>query len=55
MKLEVLGSGTSFGVPMIGCACTTCISEDVRDKRNRASSLITFENGENVLTMTKKI
>lgn len=34
---------------MIGCKCATCTSQDIRDKRNRASSLITFENGKNVL------
>jgi phosphoribosyl 1,2-cyclic phosphate phosphodiesterase len=32
-----MGTGTSHGVPMIGCDCRTCRSEDPRDKRNRAS------------------
>lgn len=40
MKLTVLGSGTSHGVPMIGCSCRTCRSEDPRDNRTNASLLI---------------
>jgi len=40
MKLTFLGTGTSTGVPSIGCDCETCRSEDPRDKRLRASVLI---------------
>lgn len=40
LKVTVLGSGTSKGVPEIGCKCYTCISEDPRDKRTRASVLV---------------
>lgn len=39
VELLVLGSGTSQGVPAIGCACETCLSEDYRDKRLRPSVL----------------
>ncbi len=37
MKLTFLGTGTSTGVPSIGCDCETCLSDDPRDKRLRVS------------------
>jgi phosphoribosyl 1,2-cyclic phosphate phosphodiesterase len=40
MKLTFLGTGTSTGVPSIGCDCETCLSTDPRDKRLRVSVLI---------------
>lgn len=40
MKLTFLGTGTSVGVPMIGCECMTCTSADARDKRLRTGLLI---------------
>lgn len=40
MKLTFLGTGTSVGVPMIGCECTTCTSTDTRDRRLRTGLLI---------------
>lgn len=40
MKLTFLGTGTSTGVPTIGCECETCISNDHRDKRLRVSVLV---------------
>ena len=41
MNILFLGTGTSTGVPQIGCQCSTCISSDKKDKRLRASVLIT--------------
>ncbi len=40
MKLTFLGTGTSKGIPEIGCSCSTCMSTDPRDKRLRVSVLI---------------
>lgn len=40
MKLTFLGTGTSTGVPSIGCDCETCSSDDPRDKRLRVSVLV---------------
>lgn len=41
-KLTFLGTGTSQGVPMIGCQCEVCKSEDPRDKRLRSSVLVDY-------------
>jgi phosphoribosyl 1,2-cyclic phosphate phosphodiesterase len=44
LKITLLGTGTSHGVPMIGCDCRTCRSTDPRDRRSRPSILIERTN-----------
>jgi phosphoribosyl 1,2-cyclic phosphate phosphodiesterase len=44
LKVTVLGSGTSYGVPMIGCDCDVCRSTDPRDNRSRPSILLEVED-----------
>lgn len=44
IHLEFLGTGTSLGVPMIACKCHVCKSENPKDKRLRASLLISYQN-----------
>jgi phosphoribosyl 1,2-cyclic phosphate phosphodiesterase len=51
LQITVLGSGTSTGVPTIGCHCDVCTSSDPRDKRLRPSILLTY-SGRNVLIDT---
>jgi len=51
-RVLVLGTGTSHGVPMIGCECGTCRSTDPRDKRSRASILVQPQGGPSVLVDT---
>jgi phosphoribosyl 1,2-cyclic phosphate phosphodiesterase len=40
VRLTFLGTGTSFGVPQIGCRCRTCTSSDPRDRRTRTAALL---------------
>jgi phosphoribosyl 1,2-cyclic phosphate phosphodiesterase len=42
LELLFLGTGTSAGVPMIGCECAVCLSDDQRDKRTRPSVVISY-------------
>ncbi|GAB4190228.1 MAG: MBL fold metallo-hydrolase [Phycisphaeraceae bacterium] len=43
-ELIFLGTGTSAGVPMIGCECEVCTSDDPRDQRDRPSVLIRYDD-----------
>jgi phosphoribosyl 1,2-cyclic phosphate phosphodiesterase len=45
MRVTLLGTGTSHGVPAIGCDCAVCRSEDPRDRRTRPSLIIELEPG----------
>lgn len=44
MKIRILGSGTSTGVPEIGCTCPVCTSTDPRDNRLRTSAMVYTED-----------
>lgn len=52
MHVTFLGTGTSHGVPMIGCRCPVCTSADPRDRRSRPSAVLAFEDGATVLIDT---
>src|SRR5690349_6432609 len=51
-RVTVLGSGTSHGVPMIGCTCAVCASSDPRDKRTRPSIYVDVADGPKILVDT---
>lgn len=51
MNVTFLGTGTSHGVPMIGCDCPVCRSDDPKDKRTRCSALVEA-NGASLLIDT---
>lgn len=44
MKITLLGTGTSSGVPVLGCDCEVCRSRDPKDKRFRSAAMIETEN-----------
>ncbi len=43
MRLTFLGTGTSFGIPVVGCDCPTCTSDDPRDRRTRHGAVVGWE------------
>jgi phosphoribosyl 1,2-cyclic phosphate phosphodiesterase len=49
MKLHILGTGTSIGVPEMGCTCEVCTSADPRDNRLRTSALLETDAGTHIL------
>lgn len=52
MKLTFLGTGTSFGVPQIGCHCAVCRSADPRDRRTRVGAVVETDRGTRLLIDT---
>ena len=52
VTVQVLGSGTSSGVPTVGCSCKVCTSTDPRDNRLRPSILVQYENRNVVVDTT---
>jgi len=52
VKLTFLGTGTSFGVPMIGCHCAVCRSPDPRDRRTRVGAVVETDRGTRLLIDT---
>ena len=52
MRITFLGTGTSQGVPVIGCSCLVCQSPAPEDKRFRASIVVTHDDGTQVLVDT---
>jgi phosphoribosyl 1,2-cyclic phosphate phosphodiesterase len=55
VRLVVLGSGTSNGVPVIGCDCAVCRSPDPRDKRTRPSILVEVGDARVVVDTTPEL
>lgn len=52
MKITFLGTGTSFGVPQIGCRCRVCSSNDPRDRRTRVGAVVETDGGTRLLIDT---
>lgn len=52
MRLTFLGTGTSFGVPQVGCRCAVCRSTDPRDRRTRTGAVIETDGGTRLLVDT---
>ena len=51
MKVILLGTGTSQGIPVIGCNCPVCLSKDPHNKRTRSSAIVSY-HGRNIVIDT---
>ncbi len=49
MRVRFLGTSTSYGVPVVGCRCATCLSPNPRNKRTRASVYVETDDGAHLL------
>jgi phosphoribosyl 1,2-cyclic phosphate phosphodiesterase len=52
VKLTFLGTGTSFGIPQLGCGCAVCRSADPRDRRSRVGAAVETDGGAIILIDT---
>lgn len=55
VELLLLGTGTSAGVPMIGCHCAVCTSADPRDRRTRPSAVLSYDNARVLIDTTPEL
>jgi phosphoribosyl 1,2-cyclic phosphate phosphodiesterase len=49
LRLRFLGTGTSFGIPVIGCSCAACTSTDARDRRSRHGALLRSDDDRSII------
>jgi len=55
LELTFLGTGTSQGIPMIGCDCPVCRSDDPRDRRTRTSALVSWDDRNILIDATPEL
>ena len=55
IEIIFLGTGTSAGIPMIGCHCPVCSSTDPHDKRTRPSAVISYANARVLIDTTPEL
>ncbi|MCA8984745.1 MAG: MBL fold metallo-hydrolase [Planctomycetaceae bacterium] len=54
-EIVILGSGTSHGVPMVGCRCPVCLSDNPRNQRTRSSILVRAPEGNFIVDTTPEM
>src|SRR5438309_451265 len=55
VELLFLGTGTSAGIPMIGCHCAVCTSADPHDRRDRPSVCISYNGAKIIIDTTPEL